>query len=341
MHRTVGPLTMAFGSTFFGVCFALLNALLSSAGYIMQRKATLLNAALPEDSRRKCSFGWLVGVLVYISAAPPDVISYALAPQMVCSAIACLRLALVAMLANIFLSEPLGRREWVGILFCMVGTSMVLCFGPGDANDTTSGHFYRPKVVSYLSCAGVAFICLVLVEHLEHLGIGPLPRVQRVTLPVITALDYGLGKVFNSQLRFLKMPENIIEEPLWLATVLMVALLGLGDLYCNLRGASRFPISVFVPVVFAGCTLIQYLQAVLLFDEGDNLSLRDFVLSLLGALWCLIGALMISPPSCAPLPSQPPLIQSESPIELSLSELEHQAGMRRHSAPAAGLPISV
>mmetsp|Transcript_45988 Transcript_45988/g.142509 ORF Transcript_45988/g.142509 Transcript_45988/m.142509 type:complete len:336 (-) Transcript_45988:20-1027(-) len=286
-----------------GLCFALLNCSLSSAGFIMQRKAHLLNEreGSPEKTFRPL---WVVGVFLYVAAAAPDVVAYALAPQVVCSTVACFRLVVVAALAHVVLHERVQGREALGMAACTVGTALTLAFGPRPDDlpaVANVGEFYHPEVVSYLAVSLTVLAALLLLEHAEDFGCrSPGQGVHFLALPLATGLAFGLEKVFNTEVGFLQPPPGLpwgfVEEPQWAAMVVAIGLLGLTDFYLNLRGAQRMPVQVFLPTSFAFATLLQYVQSALIFGEFKDMDAHHRAVSVLGACLSLAGALCIQPP---------------------------------------------
>jgi len=279
-----------------GLSLAMSNAFLTSAGVTMQRKAALLSSATDAE-HCQCHPLWILGVVVYVLGTPGDVISYTLIPELVCSAVACFRLCVVAVFAHVFLNEIVHRREAMGILMCSFGTFAVLAFGPKSAinDELPSTTFHNEKVTLYLTVVVPVLILLVLLEHAAWCGCSPGQSVQRACLPCATALAFGTEKIFNTELHYIHKPQHVLEDPLWLVVVGCVALLGILDFYLNLRGVARLPIQFFVPIVFALNTTIQYFQALVIFDEFAELPWHQVVLSGFGAVLSFVGAMLIRP----------------------------------------------
>lgn len=287
-----------------GLCLSLLNCALSSTGFVMQRKAALLSEQ-EQDSEKGFQLLWSVGVGLYIVAAVPDVIAYTLVPQVVCSTIACFRLVVVTVLAHTFLHEKVQSREALGMLTCTLGTMLCLGFGPRpDEKPAVSGSFYHTEVVSYLAVGIAVLAALLVLEHSEDLRWNlrgeKLQKVRLFSLPLATGLAYGLEKVFNTEIGFIRPPEGLpmgfVREPRWAGMVAAIGLLGLTDFYLNLRGAQRMPVQVFVPASFALSTSLLYFQSVVIFGEFKDMNVLHAALSILGALMSLFGAVCIQPP---------------------------------------------
>lgn len=293
-----------------GVVMALSNCALSSAGFTLQRKSHLLSQ---QEQAKDEVIGvvpfryrlmWTVGVLLYIAAAVPDVVAYAMAPQVVCTTVACFRLVVMTMLAHFFLNEHVQKREVLSMIICTVGTFLCLVFGPRPTEDNRmadAGDLYHPQVYSYLLIVLGLLICLLFLEHSESLGCPSLPdRLHYFILPVTTGLAFGVEKVFNTEIGFIPPPKDLpwglLSQPQWPAMAAAIAALGLTDFYLNLRGVQKMPIQVFIPVAFAFATSLQYFQSVFIFGELREMSERDAALATLGAIASLVGALGIQPP---------------------------------------------
>eukprot|EP00929_Paragymnodinium_shiwhaense_P105592 TRINITY_DN70635_c0_g1_i1.p1 TRINITY_DN70635_c0_g1~~TRINITY_DN70635_c0_g1_i1.p1 ORF type:complete len:322 (-),score=19.30 TRINITY_DN70635_c0_g1_i1:53-1018(-) len=282
----------------FGVLLSLANCFLSSIGFVMQRKSHLLEQEEP-SKQHGCRPLWICGVILYIAAALPDVVAYALVPQVVCSCVACFRLVVVTILAHFVLHEKVNFNEVLGMGFCSLGTVLCLLFGPRGTGDlpVSSDDFFHAQVETYIGIAGAILLVLLVVEHMDDLlRTTKSGGHHNITLPVATGLAYGLEKVFNTEIGFMKAPRNMLASPRYTCTAGAIVLLGVLDFYLNLRGAKKMPVQVFVPIVFALSTVIQYAQSVFIFNEFALMSRSDAIFSMAGATMSLAGAICIKPP---------------------------------------------
>jgi len=284
-----------------GLSLALLNCALSSMGFVMQRWAHIY----PEE--RWSTRLWIAGVVVYISAALPDVIAYTLVPQIVCVAVACFRLVVVTVLAHVFLKEEAGRREWLGMLVVSVGTFLCLQFGPRPNEDKIAEHVAEGSAQqdilhTYVAVCLCLLVILLALEHHDFVGVKLGTGWHYFTLPMTTGIAFALGKAFNTELG-LRLHGHSQEHNLrslgvwWMGA--MVACCGLLDFYLNLRGAKVLPVPAFIPIVFAIGTSLQYLQSGFVFDEFSDIPRRSRGLSMLGAAMALLGTVLIRPPAVA------------------------------------------
>merc|ERR1712217_123035 len=118
-------------------------------------------------------------------------------------------------------------------------------------------------------------------------------------LPLATGLAFALEKVFNTEVGFIQKPDGLqglFEHPRYALMWVMIALLGVTDFYLNLRGAQRMQVQVFIPVVFALSTSLQFFQSVAIFREFREMDTTCVVLSISGAVVALVGALLIGTP---------------------------------------------
>lgn len=290
-----------------GLSAALISCFLSSLGLTLQRLSALREAErfqLDGESgtiappKKKCSI-WLLGVAIYVIAAAPDVISYVLIPQVICSAVACFRLVVVTVMASVVLKERLTRSQTIGMALCSIGTFLCLCFGPVRMEKAViTSQFSSPKVAIYLILGIGVLVLLFVFDHWRSFsGKGELSARCRIfTLPLMTGLAYAISKVFNSEIGFIPFPHNLWDQPQWLFMAIAISLLGLTDLYLNLRATRLIAVQVFVPVSFVWCIGLQYFQSVILFRELSSLSSIHVVLSLGGAMLSLLGAIFIQLP---------------------------------------------
>ena len=110
----------AAGRRVLGLALILLNMLLSTVGFVMQRKAHLMNEELAVELQRPAFRRplWVIGITLYILAAVPDVWACTLIPQILYSTIGCLRLVMMSVFGHIILKEKVGFREAIGISCC-------------------------------------------------------------------------------------------------------------------------------------------------------------------------------------------------------------------------------
>jgi len=290
------------GRFLVGLGLALTNCVLASVGFIMQRKAQLLSEA--GEVKGVCSIRAL-GVVLYILAALPDLLSYTLVPQVVCTTVACFRLVLVTFLAHTFLQELVSFREALGMLVCSVGTFICLVYGPKPdeiQEDVMAEELYHPQVWAYLAVGLGLLLMLLVLEHSDYVGRCNVGHCA--TLPLATGVAFALEKVFNTEIGFLKTPEDmqgLLQAPMWVGMVISIAILGLLDFYLNLRAAARMPVQVFLPMYFALATSLQFFQSVVVFSEFAQMNALHSGLSLAGAFVSLAGAMLINPPRLGPL----------------------------------------
>mmetsp|Transcript_110988 Transcript_110988/g.314830 ORF Transcript_110988/g.314830 Transcript_110988/m.314830 type:complete len:322 (+) Transcript_110988:82-1047(+) len=302
------------GSRFtIGLSMALLNCTLSSIGFVMQRRAHLCKH---ESWSAKL---WAAGVVVYISAALPDVISYAEIPQILCVAVACLRLVMVTVMAYVFLREKAGRREWLGMLVVVVGIFLCLHFGPSPNESNIAVQQRYWMFVVYVSISLCALGILLVLEHHKLLKCRLDLGWHYFTLPLATGMAFALGKAFNTELG-LRMHSHFEEDDTrtrdeWCMGA-MVALCGLLDFYLNMRGAKLLPVRAFIPVVFAIGTSLQYLQSGMIFVEFSKIDPMSRLLSMLGAAFAMVGAMLIRPPTVPDIA----LIRTNTPPLIELGE---------------------
>lgn len=287
-----------------GLSLALLSCFLSSLGLTLQRLSALQAEKLHLDTEaapapKSCRALWIFGVVLYIVASVPDVLSYVLVPQVVCGAVACFRLVVVTCLACFVLGEKLNKQQLAGMAACTIGTFVCLSFGPVNGDKKAMARkFHHPQVAVYLVVGCILLAVLLAFDHMEVV----CRRFQKgakcrwFTLPLLTGLAFAMSKVFNTEIGFLPMPQNLFEDPLWIGMAAGIAILGLTDFYLNLRATKLMAVQVFIPVSFAWCVTLQYFQSAVLFEELERLSAIRASLSVVGAFLSLLGAILIQAP---------------------------------------------
>jgi len=124
-----------------------------------------------------------------------------------------------------------------------------------------------------------------------------LRKLHNLALPFAAALAFGMEKVFNSELAYVAMPQDVLHQPLWISLVGGVAFFGLIDFYLNLRAAQYMPLYVYVPLSFAFGTCVQNFQSLVILSELADMKVYYAAFTLLGASLALIGALVIQSPN--------------------------------------------
>lgn len=294
------PNVAIWGRWSLGVALALLNCVLSSMGFTLQRLSHVEEMKKPEEQQRPPSArpAWIIGVSMYMMAALPDVFAYALAPQIVCSTVACARLVMVTLFAHIILDEKIHSQEMGGMLLCTLGTAACLYFGPlpSERSHLRPEEMLSPKVLTYLLLAGSLLAVLTVIEHKDAVR-SLLPKMgQDFLLPFLVALAFCLEKVFNTEVGNVSHVQDLWEQPKWALMLLFIAGLGLCDFYFNLRGVKHMPVQVFVPISFAFNTVLQYFQGLVILDEFENMKHWRISACMCGALCALVGAICIQPP---------------------------------------------
>mmetsp|Transcript_68153 Transcript_68153/g.197559 ORF Transcript_68153/g.197559 Transcript_68153/m.197559 type:complete len:338 (-) Transcript_68153:278-1291(-) len=284
-----------------GLALSVLNGLLSSVGFILQRKAQLLSEPCQCIEVWQVRLIWAVGIALYILAAVPDAFAYALVPQLVCTTVACGRLVLVTILAHSFLEEQVQRRAVIGIFLCSIGTAVCLVYGPRSADIEVAMLEDGPYHAQLWMYFGVGLALLVTLLSVDHAAWTKARHgLHYAVLPLATGLAFALEKVLNTELGYLRAPrspQEALQAPLWCGMVASIGVLGLTDFYLSVRGAATMPVQFFVPASFAFGTALQFFQSVVIFDEFAAMTPARAALSSSGAILALIGALLIQPPS--------------------------------------------
>jgi len=287
----------AVGRRSLGLALTLLNMLLSTSGFIMQRKAHIMNEELAMELQRPAFRRplWVIGITLYILAAVPDVWACTLIPQILYSTIGCLRLVMMSFFGHIILKEKVGPREVIGISLCLVGAVLCVWFGPGShAGPVDTSTLFHPRVWAY-ACVGGGFLtALMILVHMESFGCSlPTNKLYRCALPVATSLAYGIGRAFNAELGFVQMPKDLLQEPLWLTLSAFVVIMGLLDFYLNMLAAQRMSVQIFVPIAYAFGVSLQCFQGMWVFQETKDMTQTACLVTVLGIVFALIGASVI------------------------------------------------
>mmetsp|Transcript_68674 Transcript_68674/g.128119 ORF Transcript_68674/g.128119 Transcript_68674/m.128119 type:complete len:368 (-) Transcript_68674:112-1215(-) len=313
---------------FCGVLCAILNSLLSSMGLTMQRAARL--------RQQEALFRWpylrLGGLAIYILAALPDVVAYALLSEVVCGTFAGFRLVVVFAMAHVFLGERIRRRELYGICVCIVGTIMCAVCGPRPEQRADGLHGSGIKVAIYLSAGLLVLLALLVLEHVKRFQDLMKQSLLRFILCSAASLAFGLEKVVNTLLGGFTFSFDMLLHPdehfasISMATA--VVAFGILDLYLTDRGTGKMTVKVFAPVVFAYGQCLQVFQSIFIFEDFKHSAIENVFFALLGAVLSLLGALAIDPPQCRILKYPPALVEMHGPPLASpvQGDAEAQAG---------------
>jgi len=300
---------------FLGCCCAMLNGSLSSLGLTMQRAARLPRYEA-RFGERACYLRW-AGIAIYIVAAAPDVMAYALLSEVLCGAFAGFRLAVVFIMAHFWLDEHIGRREISGMCVCIMGTVLCASFAPRreQGGATTGGG--SKMIVCYFVVGLALLVVLLVVDHATRLNKRMNQSLLRFMVCSAASLTFGLEKVVNTLLGGFTFSLNTLEHPgehsASICMALGVVMLGLLDLYLTDRGTGRMTVKVFAPVVFAYGQCIQVGQSIVIFEDFRHMSAGYVALALAGAFLSLVGALVIDPPNCRWPIISPQLVELHGP----------------------------
>jgi len=203
------------------------------------------------------------------------------------------------------LQEKVRGQEIMGMLLCTVGTCGCLTFGPlpeeVQESAAAAGLFHHPSVLVYLGVGLLLLLAMLAAEFAEVIGCDVGQGLHYMMLPAATGLAFALEKVFNTEIGFVSPSSSPL---LSLAMAGGIAVLGLTDFGLTLRGVTKMPPQVFLPISFTLSTTLQYFQSVFVFGEFKDMDMTTAALSVGSALVALAGALLIRPPRCEFLQNQ-------------------------------------
>ena len=116
-----------------------------------------------------------------------------------------------------------------------------------------------------------------------------------MTLPLATALAFSLVNFFHTDIGILDAPKAPDSRFAWGLLALAVTVLGLTEVYLNLRCAQRLLVQTFVPVTLAFSTTTQCLQAMVIFGGFRRVNPWRRSLSATATLASLVDALCLQP----------------------------------------------
>jgi len=272
-----------------GVSTALLSVLLSSVGFVLQRKVFLHETSKLKPPMSRPNSVKIIALGIYIAASAPDVVSYALIPQIVVTSVYSIGLPLMIFLGRWWLKEKRGGRyEALGMVACFLGSFITAFFGPYYAkhNGSPLKLMYPPKVVIYLVSGQVFMMVLVVCDHLHAFRSFHSFRVRRFTLPCVVALSYKLQKVYQTELSYTTLPK-VLDD--W-GSLLGIIWLTLLNLYLTVRMARLLPVRSSTSIAFASTTTVQLFQSIFVLEEFDEVSALHTALTLVGVLLVCAGA---------------------------------------------------
>jgi hypothetical protein len=252
----------------------------------MVRKAKLMSAERPLHKQPL----WLFGFVFYAMAAPLDIVAYACAPQTLCAVLGTAKLVFAALFGSLLVQEVLRPQDLGGTLMCVLGTSLTFLARPhasANAHQMTSlGEIFTPEVSLFLVTMAPT---IATVSYFEYTGrFDRLPKAyMRFLLPSLSAATYGVAKLLNSILGWVK--RGTLH---WALVFILMNCAGLANLTFNMRGAFRQCISEFIPINFVLCTGVQFFTALVVLGETWA---GKTSFALVGAAMAVVGAVLVRP----------------------------------------------
>jgi len=268
---------------------------MNSLGFVLQRKAHLSDVEGSPGKRRlhlgslSCHPLQFCGILVYITSALPDVLAWAMLPELVCSALESFRLVIMLGLARVCLGEPAGPKDLLAVSLCVAGSFLCTWFGPyrTEGSESTT-YIFTSKVVSYVWIGCGIVLGLIIFDHMAKAR-----SIRGFNLPFVVASSYSLEKILNTELGFFKWQEDISQNLGLIGTLIAVVALGLLNFYLNMRRAKLLPAMSSTMCVFACATAIQLFQAICILDEYSGAEATRVIVSLVGAALSFGGAFLL------------------------------------------------
>lgn len=153
----------------FGILFTLLASTCFNASNLLEKRAV---DGMPEISARRTghmighlarSRLWLAGFGVGVLAIAFMVLGYALAQIAIVQSIFGAGLVLLVLGSRIYLKEPMGKREWVGLFVIVAAVVLVAVTLGSSSGPGPSGSMVAVLISSIVTCglAGLLFVLLL------------------------------------------------------------------------------------------------------------------------------------------------------------------------------------
>jgi hypothetical protein len=174
-----------------GIFLQLSGCVLTSGGYILQKKAHLVESPKPYYLR----LPWLCGFLCLCVAAGLNLWSYSMLPQVALASFGAATLVFNLLFSRAVLGEPLTRLDGVATLIVGAGTVTALS-AVGSSPPPTLGDLVArlsaPSAVAYLATAlGGGAAAAVLVERAAARGGAPGPLLLTAS-PLLGGVAHSL-----------------------------------------------------------------------------------------------------------------------------------------------------
>jgi drug/metabolite transporter (DMT)-like permease len=175
----------------FGVIFSLLASVSFSVSNLMEKTAV---DRMPDISARRAghmiqqigrSRLWVLGFLIGVVAVVMTVVAYSLAPIVVVQTIVAAGLSLLVLGSRIYLREPIGRMEYVGLCF-IIGAVVLMSLTLSSKTTSGAGNFSLEDIA--------VSVATVVLAALAFWVLGVLtPSDASVRFGVTSGLFYGVA----------------------------------------------------------------------------------------------------------------------------------------------------
>ena len=175
----------------FGVIFSLLASVSFSVSNLMEKTAV---DRMPDISARRAghmiqqigrSRLWVLGFLIGVVAVVMTVVAYSLAPIVVVQTIVAAGLSLLVLGSRIYLREPVGRMEYVGLCF-IIGAVVLMSLTLSSKTTSGAGNFSLEDIA--------VSVATVVLAALAFWVLGVLtPSDASVRFGVTSGLFYGVA----------------------------------------------------------------------------------------------------------------------------------------------------
>jgi drug/metabolite transporter (DMT)-like permease len=283
-----------------GVFLAISSSAFIGASFIIKKKGLLLAGTKGSDAGDG-GYGylmqpvWWFGLFTMIVGETANFVAYAYAPPIMVTPLGALTIIVSAILADLMLGERLSKRGWLGCLFCIIGSVVIVLSAPEEREIASITEFWT--AASEPAFKVYAAITFGLAAALSW----GRPQPSQQTVIVLVAICSLMGsmsvmacKALGTSIKLSMGGDNqLLFKETWYAAALVAGCISTQMNYLN-KALAQYNPAVVTPVYFVLFTTLTLAASFVLFKDWERTDLATCTRALLGFATTVAGVLLLT-----------------------------------------------